>query len=1008
MQHRFVYILLFLSFVYVNAYSQFSDRKIILTTEVPIETLYVGEDPGDFFVTVKNTLHDNLVKTVTYTITQPEGIEIVPSSIELKTTRTDAVAISSMPLTKPNELTVTITIPDGLDFDQDLKIGYKAVAKCGIIPLRGPQEKVKTLVVKNSIVCNYTNASGVNVFKSSDGSQVITNSYNILYADLMLMLTNADTHVEGYRYVENTSRIPVLNALGAGNTKHIRVLVTSDEVNTQYRGAVIYNYNAQTGAGVPITRKLLSGNVFYYDIDTDVLKKIGFTDGTLKASEGFVIKETIWISGNAYTIEKKYQTQWGTSYDNICNNDPVAQANGSATVYYENKVGVPVCTGSYNSVYKPSFCGGTGDEGKIRFTFKNTATRANEGMFDIYNYISCSGLKITGVYRDADNDGVYEQVVTTTGSNTSYLYITFDKNSGFKDIKGDKTFNDLGPGEDITFEVRYELLPYSSSVSSFNRTIQFIFTYYNNFRNYYNSTNQYVRDFTGCSYNVPTGSVDLFTGKPNQRYSWYFDYWGYQGQLSEPCSKENTKIYAELKLPKGYKLNDNKVYVNNQVVIPSINSTGDIITIQPPLQYNKLSAGCTYGVNLDIDCLDGVKSGTGQLNWSSHYLCDNNCTSTGLSANIEQKVFAHCSNGCLQNVDITFERASFGWKTAGHVESSWKMSDLTDDKKIDLSRDDKKQFNLDRAYVYDNVTATITGDIGAGCTYNTLHAQISYTSPVADNIFDVNKDIISIKIGDITYSGDAISFTQSFDNTTKQCLLDFKVTGIANVTGKVVATISLTINNKIGVGSGYSINDIRGQLQLKQDDELTIEESLGLKNLFYIYNPYSYKCNGQEYSEVGVFWQYCSSYILGWNNEYRPVSHFSKFELQLPATHKVKSVVVGRDELVKLVEGVNFKIDAANKFTVIPESLPFFDGYAIIKILFYVDCASSTTSTSQLFDVAFSQNDYASADVNSAHASDFSTIKPIRPDYIDKRTVTFDPIKKPLLGVRGRALPAWY
>lgn len=992
MQHRILYILVALCLLSVKSFSQVTNGKVILSSEVPTTTMHVGEEAQDFFVSLKNTQHENLVKGATFTMSHPAGIEVVANSIKLATERTDvAFTVEPADISNPNLLKVKVIITNGLDFNEEVKITYQAKANCAIIPQRMVGEKAKTIIISNDIKCTYTNSGGDQEFIGPEGPVYKTSSYNVLYADLMLMLTNDDTHVEGYRYMDNESKIPVLNAVGAGKTSHIRILVTSDEVNTQFTKATIGRMTPG-GDVVEITRKKLSGNIFYYDVDSEILNRIGL-GSALDGGEGFVIKEMVWISGAVYTIEKKYQSQWGPSFEKVCNNDPVGMANGSATVYFENRVGKPTVIAESSVIVKPSFCSGSG---VVRFTFKNTATSKNGGAFNLSPYIYCPGVNVSGIYVDADNDGICEQKVNTSES-PNYVNLLFDKTSGFRDLDKDGRYADLEAGGMVTLEVKYTLLPANSTGTSFSRYV-YIYgsNYLNNFKQYvsgYNSVGFY--DNISSNFWTPTGSADVFRDRPGQKFVWQAGYSSYQGQLSQPCS--SNEVYAEVKLPKGFKLNDNKAFFNG--ALTTFEKHGDIIRIKasPDRLFTYYNS---YALDLDLECLADVKNGVNELEWAVYYKCGD-CGDNVLKNSTKQKVFAHfnCGNSMLQNVNVTLERRSFGWKTAGHT-GYWYLKDLTDDKKIDITKDDKNLYDLNKAYVFDEVEANLKGDIvpDAAHPYNELRAVLTYTSPIGKSFFDLNS--VYIKIGDRIYKNADVVYSMSVpDPITKKCSIDFKVKNIESLEGKVDVSINLKVSESIKPENYDNvINDLRGSLTLVNNEEILEEESLGLKDNFYIYFPSAYVYYGSQFTDIRAEIYHNIYYPTNYlRNEFRPNSHILKYELQLPDTYVVESVSGGG--YLSPITKDNYEVDSNNKFKLKAETLPFVDGYLPLYINFKANCASSSSTSVQPLEIIYSQNDYANSNIKSSNGQNINDIHGARVDMLDKRNVTFYPKSKPSLGL---------
>ena len=211
------------------------------------------------------------------------------------------------------------TINGVINFGESFTLRYKVKAGCGIIPDRTAGQQVTAIGVENTLLLTYA-VDNVSYQKSH-----VTNSYNILYADLSIPITSADQTRTGILGDIITREIPVKNSSGAGSINEFILRVRhSSALHLENFYIINPNYTLSY-------QTVSIGGQLWYEIKIN---------GPFEQGELLTIFEEVRVIACEPVSATDYVVVWGCDIA-VCNDDAGSKANATSTVYINQPIGNP-------------------------------------------------------------------------------------------------------------------------------------------------------------------------------------------------------------------------------------------------------------------------------------------------------------------------------------------------------------------------------------------------------------------------------------------------------------------------------------------------------------------------------------------------------------------------------------------------------------------------------------------------------------------------------------------
>ena len=942
------------------------DNYLEIQSVVPPITLNVCDKPGQFSIRFTNVNSSDTLQTLTYEVAFPVGIDYTSGSI---LAAVDGVSVTPEIISvSPLKFKISNM---GLIYQHYAEVSFMAAASCAIIPPRQQGENAQVITVFNTFKCSYTTKKVSKNFVYQSKDIIETNSYNLKYADLKMPITSAEQSIKTYRYQVLDRDIPVVNATGAGSTNEVRVLVAHDRVNLEYKSATIAAINEDEqvqSAFLPITYVTDDGTNYIFKIDSTVLKSLSLGN-KLDGGEGFVIREKVKVKTCVNTITTSYKAQWGCP-GSVCNSDPVGSANGSTQVYLVVEKGNPFIVSTMQNIVRPNPCN---PNGEMIIKIKNTNKAIKDVAYSLSNFrIDGSNLLVNSLHLYSNANASFSTPISFYRSNglySNFIYFSFDNTTygssgfsndpdgvgGLNNLDDDAYYDDLAPGDSIVLKMQFTIRSCPNDISTYNVST----VVHGNFYNGCDLSAIYFNVSKGDGENngqsIITPPIDLVRGQP-KTFSFYPLIRVFQDNLKAiPDSRE---FFVELIVPKGIVVVPSSVKYQGEGtnVKNTINFVHDTISNIITL----IGGGITgrYDIDLDLKCNNNQVNSEIELIWRVRSKITYNspsCECIRTLVENKQKTFAHfnCSgaSSCVtlnSTNGFTMERTTFGWYSPGKTD--WYISELTPDKKANRT----KPVVLNMASPFDTVQAVINGNINtSNCNPDELQAWISLTSGIIASPLEFISATFTVGgVANTIYSNENQRYTISNNNPgSTDWLYNFVLknsdVGGTFSSGAIQVIVKFRVVNSSGGGTS-ELQKLRGGLKALSSSEIIYNESYGFKftiaysNGVYIYR-YFYPVRESSTSlyqrmEISIQGAGFSTYV----NEFRPISHFTKFELEIPSGRKVREINYFDQKLITdyTVENGILKINTS--------SIPLRNGNSsYINILWDITCSSPNVQTTQ-------------------------------------------------------------
>jgi RHS repeat-associated protein len=934
--------LFLITLMVVLAFQAKAQTPQILTieSEVPVSTINVCEPGETFMVKLLNTgtVTDTL-NSIFLTITMPVGMAYENGSITAFLNKGEStetpINVSPTVTSGSSVLTLNVYRPNWIHRGESVTISYKAQATCAI---QTEPSSGGVFNRFNTIQAVYYNNGTTTTVEHE------TNSYNVKYADLQLTIPDGEKSMPYYRYQEITREIIVKDALQSGSTSNITIKMDHDYTSgfqiLSYQIAIV-NSNGTYGnffdldyVGPDYSNSKIN---YVIHISPAILQTIGLGN-MFDQGEALVIREKAIINNYDPIVTSNYEAQAG------CNgNNCLTSVNSKESAYLTFTATHPQLAYNLEHVVKPSICD---PNGIMRITIQNTATNPYDIGYNLFPYFfSNFKFSVSNAYIINPHTGGKVKVNFQANPSQDQIYYYINSPSatqdpdgvgGLSDVNKDGNFSEILPNSEVTFEIEYQFL---FNLTDANNTPYYAFyTNYtddnnNNFSigNYYNGTIY--------SYSTANFATDLVKDIPST-FKYHIQYNEYGYNTTAPCTSGN--FFVRLKLPAGV-----KPAASPNAVFKSI-SDGISVPLTLTMNGNDaiLSGGGVYGdysIDLVSDC--SLRSSSDPDLVSDSVKCSfvKACTLGGTTcyvdyATTKRNVLIHfdCNeqNRCIDldnNKGFTVNRTTLGWdvnKVNPSGDHIWKKQDLTEANKV---TETTTGIMLDRAYVYDNLKATFKGTINTSlCQPDELHAELSYISPIAQNIIRIADARFAFN-GNIIYTINPSAYTINSMGNNKW-VIDFAVkkTDLKDNAGNPLTdfpqgAFSAEVNFQVipdGISREYfSLDELRGRAYFKKDALIVSEESFGAEML--IYNPISsytqFYSNGNY---VNVYIYSSTLNIVDFPNEYRPYMHNKSFSLGIPeglGIDKITYYVIGHGA-VELEKEVDYTL-SNNTLTIHNEML---------------------------------------------------------------------------------------
>lgn len=833
-------------------------------------TVCMGNYP--FSVILKNTSQSN-ISSITILLDLPDYISYTGNL-------TNAILQDSSNLNQP------IFRVSELEANDSIIIFYTASANCDIIP-----SILANSTIQNSYYLEfYTN--GV-LYQQAP---ILQSSYNLLYADLSISVSNSITNnlTIGQRanYYTTSLGNRIININNGGNGVIDTVVIRITKENE-----LLFNDFMAFTSHSSIANVTEFSNEYIIKIAGSELVNCGANSGTnpnlFEPGESIQIIEDFEIitcSPNNFT---SYAVQWG------CQNKICSDNIGFGNTYATSNINVNQGNAQFSilSGEKDAFLNYCHKDGEMIFYFVNNSMAQNDFAkdlkIDILSYENNNGINVLpfsfGLFDYSVNNELISSNLITGQNIVQTFYPNIGNSPGYTidfsnnlnplildDLDGDNYYDDLQAGDTLILKIKVRYLtsfefenecpveflhnyglPQISWKTTCNEVLnsQTLVTYYDNRYLNYSYYFEQLTDKIEVSSDFSEGVPENFTFCTG---NWYYN------QNSFECPVDEYK--AVINLPLGYHLShlqDSATWVsmhgdsvslfasesNNQIII-----YGGGKSIMP--NQSKAWTGC-YTVQLELVCPQNNDfQSISNISWEMLYKCDT-CEIYQRKACSSEGVYNHF-NSCSSNSscsgiiskDFNLERISLGW---------------TDETQT-VHASPNNGINLKAAYPFDKVQSKTSGVI-VDNIFNSVFVELSYNSldtlfSFLDGKFEIynnqgnliticnaNLPILNVNAGTYTYT-----FQFSCNNS-------FNIGDSIVLVSNWLVLNSILINPESNINVDiYPIPDLRSRFIVDYNGTLTSCDSWGENFKLYSVETFPRPIllstpNGCNEITLGMYWQ---------------------------------------------------------------------------------------------------------------------------------------------------------
>ena len=837
------FLLLMLQFIDINTFAQ-NDLNVT-TNAFDNSVLNVCGDAKNFIIEITaNT--DVTINSVVINV--PTFININDQTITVfETDGITTTQISTISFNPDNNL---LTVNDvALQNNHRLKIYYYITASCGIIPLISVTDNNY-----NTATVNYTKLNSYTITETTH------NTYSIAYGVISLDMTLYQTMFVDYdpsSPILYSRQFTISNSQGTGAVKDLKLII---EYENNSMDLISLEVVTDPSVIIQIPDPVFIGEGKRYEISVG-----DFPQGyQIELEEKFEI-----VGCSAGITNITYSAEWG------CNGD---LCNQIEEIMYGN----PTASASVQQITKPnnievefdnfSYCNAPTGESSFDIFVRNTAT-------DSYNWAEDLEIRLYKYSSQITINSIEATYTTITNNITSSINTSNTTNNivpliQLANLSSDNKDNDLAPGQFVKLHVKYNYVCQSIiSCSSVHDQVS-INVKYNTKCGYSNDeVYAYVYQYENNSNSSCSGTNEVVaTNEPNS-YSFSFlpNIWSSPLIFLPECTSKN--YWVEVELPAGYSISSafyqSQLNVNQTSVQPNtwVLSGGPIYTLEP---------NTSFIITVTTNCSE-IQDGFAKIYWRLNYKCDDNsCSCARVLACDDFLIYTSnlCSTegelACLNLESFNFSRTTYGW-----VQNSDPFKFETTIGARANKATAEEFFNLNRAYVYDNVEAEITGSVSSSCSLSVVKAVINYVtsnSNIQTALFGPISATFSINDGTAVPADDPVYLTEIISDLVVSHKLIYSLTTNVAQGSSISFNASLQVNDNMNAGDYIDIPFVKAYIEGDG-----IQSNYGNGNGFKIFKPGLHVA--QSGIDLGCTYKYTVNFKpfntfsgLLFPNEFRPIA----------------------------------------------------------------------------------------------------------------------------------------